>query len=92
MPLYTEKSREEALRPLAQYNGDDTFVKGQIYSMGNGGDMYNYSNNLKSYNKALEDAKANDNDNFFTGIGDLFVGRGADKLKADMADEYVKAY
>ena len=91
MPLYTEKSREEALRPLTQYNGDDTFVKGQIYSMGNGGDMYNYSNNLKSYNKALEDAKANDNDNFFTGIGDLFVG-GADKLKADMADEYVKAY
>lgn len=92
MPLYTEKTREEALRPLAQYGGNDAFVKGQIYSMGNGGDMYNYSNNLKSYSQALEDAKANDNDNFFTGIGDFFVGRGADKLKADMADEYVKAY
>lgn len=83
---------EEALRPLSQYSGDDAFVKGQIYSLGNGGDMYKYSNNLKSYNKALEDAKANDNDNFWTGLGDFFVGRGADKLKADMADEYVKAF
>lgn len=92
MPLYTEKSREEALRPLAQYSGDDAFVKGQIYSMGNGGDMYRYSNNLKSYNKALEDAKANDNDNFWTGLGDFFVGRGKDKLKADMADQYVSAF
>lgn len=92
MALYTEKSFEEAHNPLINYGGNDAFVKGQIYSMGNGGDMYNYSNNLKSYNKALEDAKANDNDNFFTGIGDFFVGRGADKLKADMADEYVKAY
>lgn len=83
---------EEALRPLSQYSGDDAFVKGQIYSLGNGGDMYRYSNNLKSYNKALEDAKANDNDNFWTGLGDFFVGRGADKLKADTADEYVKAF
>lgn len=92
MPLYTEKTMEEALRPLSQYSGDDAFVKGQIYSLGNGGDMYRYSNNLKSYNKALEDAKANDNDNFWTGLGDFFVGRGADKLKADMADQYVSAF
>lgn len=83
---------EEALRPLSQYSGDDAFVKGQIYSLGNGGDMYRYSNNLKSYNKALEDAKANDNDNFWTGLGDFFVGRGKDKLKADMADQYVSAF
>ena len=83
---------EEALRPLSQYSGNDAFVKGQIYSLGNGGDMYRYSNNLKSYNKALEDAKANDNDNFWTGLGDFFVGRGKDKLKADMADQYVSAF
>ena len=92
MALYTEKNFNEAHNPLSNYGGNDAFVKGQIYAINNGGDLYNYSNNLKSYNQALEDAKANDNDNFFTGIGDLFVGRGADKLKADMADEYVKAY
>lgn len=92
MALYTEKNFNEAHNPLSNYGGNDAFVKGQIYAINNGGDLYNYSNNLKSYNQALEDAKANDNDNFFTGIGDLFVGRGADKLKADMADEYIKDY
>lgn len=92
MALYTEKSFEEAHRPLAGYSGDNAFVKGQIYAMNNGGDMYRYSNNLANYSKALEDAKANDNDNFLTGLGDFFVGRGADKLKADAADEYIKAF
>ena len=92
MALFTEKSFQEAHNPLSNYGGNDAFVKGQIYSINNGGDLYNYSNNLKSYSKALEDAKANDNDNFWTGLGDFFVGRGADKLKADTADEYVKAF
>lgn len=92
MALYTEKSFEEAHNPLINYGGDDAFVKGQIYSMGNGGDMYKYANNLKSYSKALEDAKANDNDNFLTGIGDFLVGRGADKTRADLADQYVSAF
>lgn len=92
MALYTEKTQEEALRPLANYNGDNSYVKGQIYSMTNGGDLYDSARNYNSYKQALEDAKANDNDNFFTGIGDFFVGRSKEKQKADLADEYLKAY
>lgn len=92
MALYTEKTFEEAHNPLANYSGNDAFVKGQIYSINNGGDMYDYSRNLKGYSKALMDAKANDNDNFWSGLGEFFVGRGTDKLRADLADEYTKAY
>lgn len=92
MALYTEKNLQEAMNPLARYNGDNTFVKGQIYSMNNGGDAFEYSKNLKTYNKALEDAKGNDGDNFFTGVKDFFFGRNNNQLRGDFADEYTKAY
>lgn len=91
-PLFTEKTYDEAMRPLINYDGDDAYVKGDIYSMINGGDVYNYARNYNAYKNALEDAKANDNDNFWSGIGDFFVGKSAERQKADLADEYIKAY
>lgn len=90
--LFTEKTYDEAMRPLINYEGDDAYVKGDIYSMLNGGDLYGYARNYNAYKNALEDAKANDNDNFWSGIGDFFVGKSAERQKADLADEYVKAY
>lgn len=91
-PLFTEKTYDEAMRPLINYEGDDAYVKGDIYSMINGGDVYNYARNYNAYKNALEDAKANDNDNFWSGIGDFFVGKSAERQKADLADEYLKAF
>ena len=90
--LFTEKTYDEAMRPLINYEGDDAYVKGDIYSMLNGGDLYDYARNYNVYKNALEDAKANDNDNFWSGIGDFFVGKSAERQKADLADEYLKAY
>ena len=90
--LFTEKTYDEAMRPLINYEGDDAYVKGDIYSMLNGGDLYGYARNYNAYKNALEDAKANDNDNFWSGIGDFFVGKSAERQKADLADEYLKAY
>lgn len=91
-PLFTEKTYDEAMRPLINYEGDDAYVKGDIYSMIDGGDVYNYARNYNAYKNALEDAKANDNDNFWSGIGDFFVGKSAERQKADLADEYINAY
>lgn len=91
-PLFTEKSYEEAMRPLANYSGDDNYVKGSIYALQNGGDPFKYASNYNAYKQALEDAKANDNDNFWSGLGDFFVGKSAERQKADLADEYLKAY
>lgn len=91
-PLFTEKSYDEAMRPLINYDGDDNYVKGSIYALQNGGDPFKYASNYNAYKNALEDAKANDNDNFWTGIGDFFVGKSAERQKADLADEYLKAY
>lgn len=90
--LFTEKSYDEAMRPLINYDGDDNYVKGSIYAMANGGDPFKYAQNYNAYKTALEDAKANDNDNFWSGIGDFFVGKSAERQKADLADEYLKAY
>lgn len=89
--LFTTKTAAEALRPLSNYKGDNAFVKGQIYSMANGGDAYKYARNLNTYSKALEDSKANDNDSFWSGIGDFFVGKDLNRSKADLADAYLKA-
>ncbi len=91
-PLFTEKSYDEAIRPLANYTGDDSYVKGSIYALQNGGDLYKYASNYNAYKNALEDAKANDNDNFWSGVGDFFVGKSAERQKADLADEYLKAF
>ena len=43
--LFTEKTYDEAMRPLINYEGDDAYVKGDIYSMLNGGDLYDYARN-----------------------------------------------
>lgn len=91
-PLFTEKSYDEAMRPLINYNGDDNYVKGSIYALQNGGDPFKYAQNYNAYKNALEDAKANDNDNFWSGVGDFFVGKSAERQKADLADEYLKAF
>lgn len=92
-PLYTEKTYDEMIRPLAGYNGDNAFVKSQIYALANGNnDFYNYKNNYNAYQNALETAKANDNDNFWSGIGDFFVGKNLDRQRADLADQYIDAY
>lgn len=91
-PLFTEKSYDEAMRPLINYDGDDNYVKGSIYAMANGGDPFKYASNYNAYKQALEDSKANDNDNFWSGLGDFFVGKSAERQKADLADEYLKAY
>lgn len=93
MGLYTEKSYREMVNPLINYAGDKDLVKSQIYAMGKGdSDMYKYRNNLQDYNRAIEAGKKNDSDNFFTGIGDFLFGRGTDALRADLSDEYTKAY
>lgn len=91
-PLFTEKTYDEAMRPLINYDGDDNYVKGSIYALQNGGDPFKYASNYNAYKQALEDAKANDNDNFWSGLGDFFVGKSAERQKADLADEYIKAY
>ena len=78
-PLFTEKTYEEAMRPLANYSGDDNYVKGSIYALQNGGDPFKYASNYNAYKQALEDAKANDNDNFWSGLGDFFVGKSAER-------------
>lgn len=92
MALYTEKTYNEVMNPLKNYAGDNSYVKGYTNALQNGGDQYEYAKNYKAYKNALETGKANDNDNFFTKIGDFFVGRDLDKTKADYADEMLKQY
>ena len=91
-PLYTEKTYDEIIKPFANYSGDNAFVKSQIYAMQNGGNLYDYKNNYNAYQNALETAKANDNDNFWSGVGDFFVGKNLDRQRADLADQFVDAY
>lgn len=90
--LFTEKTYDEAMRPLINYDGDDSYVKGSIYALANGGDPFKYASNYNAYQNALETAKANDNDNFWSGVGDFFVGKSAERQKADLADQYINAY
>lgn len=91
-PLYKEKTYEEMIDPIINYSGDNPFVKSQIYSMAAGGDQYEYKKNYNAYKQALEAAKANDNDNFWSGIGDFFVGKDTARQKADLADQFIEAY
>lgn len=91
-PLYTEISYDDMIKPLQNYNGDDNFVKSSIYALANGGNQFDYSRNYNAYKRALEESKANDNDNFWSGIGDFFVGKSAERQKADIADQYLQAY
>ena len=88
--MFTEKSYQEAYSPLANYGGNDAFVKGKIYSLQNGGNAYDYSKNLSAYQRAYNASKANDNDNILTGIKDFFLGRDIEKQRADAADEFLK--
>lgn len=85
MALYTLKTRDEALKPLTNYNGNSQFVRNQLASFGYGPS----ANQTELYNEIGRTSGANgasgSNDNFFVKRGNSIENAIGTTLAAPIA-------